>query len=284
MKKNTKYCKIKKLAFSLAEMLIVMLILSVIILAASALFLHKHNKEVEKLSIHGLLACTMFDNQEYYYYMSNLETKSAASNLKIPTDKSAWTLGTCSSAYANAKKGEILSVTVVGGGGAGGKAKVTWDDNSGKADFRHNSYLSTETYTYTAPKTGYYDIWTYGSRGTTATAGIWTYQGYQYTTKNASAQPSVLYKTRYYLYSNGTLTVTFYPAKQTDYNCRSTSYDIDKNPQTYSSITGGKIIVSSSGTPVSRVYGASGGTYGCNPSQYNSNLLSPTIYNSANLP
>src|SRR5574344_1422276 len=115
MKKNEKYCKIKKLAFSLAEMLVVMLILSIVILASSALFLHKHNKEVEKLNAHGLLACTLFGNTEYYYYVPNLKTKAAASNVKFPIDESSWIQGSCSVAYANAKKGALLSVKVVGG-------------------------------------------------------------------------------------------------------------------------------------------------------------------------
>src|SRR5574344_1235142 len=139
MKKNEKYCKIKKLAFSLAEMLVVMLILSVIILASSALFLHKHNKDVEKLNKHGLLACTLFDNTEYYY-SAVTSAKLEASNMKLPIDKSAWTQGSCKDAYANAKKGSILSVTVVGGGGAGGKANVSLSDTTGAAEFAHNNF------------------------------------------------------------------------------------------------------------------------------------------------
>ena len=57
----------KKTAYTLAEMLIVLLIIALIAIGSTPLLVKKGKKQKEKLT-HGTYACTVFDGEEYFFH------------------------------------------------------------------------------------------------------------------------------------------------------------------------------------------------------------------------
>lgn len=151
----------KSKGFSLAEILIVFLIITMVVLASASFFKRKLRSINSKTQKHGTYACTVFDEQEYYFVSS---TKNAA----IPVDMSGWVPGKCGTAFSMPTTG-AMNVTLIGAGGNGGDA--TLNENSEDKDF----YLDLvdgfdKIKDYSVPATGWYKIKILGDKGTQSIA------------------------------------------------------------------------------------------------------------------
>ena len=141
-------------AFSLAEMIMILLLVAILAMG-SGIILPKKLKKADPQVPHGLYACTIFNNQQYYF-------KSNSRNAEIPAPGGAgWKLGNCQSNFKVPKYANLLNVTMIGGGGAGKNASVTWDKESKVQD----GDLGVHGDKYYVEYDGWYTIYLFGQYG-----------------------------------------------------------------------------------------------------------------------
>ncbi len=152
----------RKDAFSLAEMIMILLFVAILALG-SGIILPKKLKKADPQTPHGLYACTVFNNQEYYF-------SSTSKNAEIPAPGGAgWKLGNCQKNFKVPKYVNLLNVTMIGGGGAGKDASVTWDKESKVQD----GDLGVNGDKYYVEYDGWYTIYLFGQYGESSWRSEW---------------------------------------------------------------------------------------------------------------
>lgn len=241
----------RKKAYSLAEILIVMLLIAIIALASTPLIVKK-GKTHSELTKHGTYACTIFDGEEYVFH-------SELKNAQIPSTKDGWSKAPCGTDFVIPYKSGLLNVKVIGGGGAGGSASADWDDSIAPRTIYDNE-------TYTIPTSGYYDIIVSGSKGASSTISSWTAQ-IDGVTHNCFAEASKPGDTAYfsgtiYLYKGDKINVVFEHSATGSLNLNCSS--AIKTPSAQVGQNGQDIVVKRDSTEMVKVEGSKSGTYTCN--------------------
>lgn len=244
------FLKINK-AYTLAEILIVLLLVAIIALASTPLIVKSGKKHNEKTP-HGTYACTVFDGEEYVYH-------GEKKNSELPATKDGWYKAPCGTGFVMPYKSGLLNVKVIGGGGAGGTASADWDDSVAPRTIYDNE-------TYTIPTTGYYDIVVSGSKGASSTISSWTalIDG---VTHNCFAEASKPGDTAYFkgtmrFYKNDKIDVVYEHSTTGSLNL-----DCSNQIQTPSAQVGQNgqdIIVKRNSSSIVTVEGSKSGSYTCN--------------------
>ena len=160
--RNKTRCLTPKDAFSLAEMIMILLFVAILALG-SGIILPKKLKKADPQTPHGLYACTIFNNQEYYF-------SSTSKNAEIPAPGGAgWKLGSCQKNFKVPKYVNLLNVTMIGGGGAGKDASVIWDKESKVQD----GDLAIHGAKYYVEYDGWYTVYLYGQYGESSWRSEW---------------------------------------------------------------------------------------------------------------
>ena len=153
MEKNSSLRK-KYDAFSLAEMILILVFVAILALG-SGILLPKKMKSKTAQQQHGLFACTVIAGQQHYF-------KSNDMNAEIPEpDSSKWKSGNCKENFDVPKYANMLMVTMIGGGGAGKNGSVIWDKEKDIPD----GHLVVDGDSYSVEYDGWYHIKMYGQRG-----------------------------------------------------------------------------------------------------------------------
>ncbi len=152
----------KHSGFSLAEMIMILLFVAILALG-SGIILPKKLKAKDPLVPHGKYICTIRDGKEVYF----LTTKR---NDPVPSlDNAGWKTGSCQANFKVPKYANILNVTMVGGGGAGKDASVSWD--KGNDIPKGELYVNGDN--YNIEYEGVYHITMYGQSGESAWRSPW---------------------------------------------------------------------------------------------------------------
>lgn len=152
-----------KKAFSLAEILLTLMIVAVVALMSTSVVKNKQKKIEDKPS-QGLYACTMYYGKSYVFESANKDAKIPS----IQSNKSSWSQKACLNGFTPPKEG-VVEVTVIGGGGAGGGAAISSSESS---DMQQRTFDRSGG--FVVEDTGYYDFEIYGSKGTASTLMVFT--------------------------------------------------------------------------------------------------------------
>lgn len=240
-----------KKAYTLSEILIVLLLVAIIALASTPLIV-KSGKRHSELTKHGTYACTVFDGEEYVFH-------NEKKNAPIPSTKNGWQKAPCGTGFVMPYKSGLLNVKVIGGGGAGGNASADWDDSVAPRTIYDNE-------TYTIPTSGYYDVIVSGSKGASSTISAWTalIDG---VTHNCFAEASKPGDTAYfsgtiYLYKNDKIDVVYENSTTGSLNLNCSSQI--QTPSAQVGQNGQDIIVKRNASNMVTVEGSKSGSYTCN--------------------
>lgn len=242
-----------KKAYTLSEILIVLLLVAIIALASTPLIV-KSGKRHEDKTKHGTYACTVFDGEEYVYH-------GEKKNAELPATKDGWYKASCGTGFVMPYKSGLLNVKIIGGGGAGGSAYADWENSVAPRTMYDNE-------TYVIPTSGYYDIVVSGSKGASSTISGWTalIDG---VTQNCFADASKPGDTAYfsgtlYLSRNDKIDAVFEHSSTGSLNLDCTNQI--QTPSAQVGQNGQNIIIKRNSSKIVTVEGSKSGTYTCNSS------------------
>lgn len=249
----------KTKAYSLLEFLIVLFVIGLIVILTTNM-LSKNQKKSFKKASHGFYACTVFDDQEYVF-------SSPSKNIDLPLTKSGWLKGKCGQGFVMPDSG-VMSVKLMGGGGAGGDAGIEWEDAISPQFF-------FESGSYSIPQSGYYDIVVSGAEGGESSVSSWLLSnGNQCFAENSKAGEPVFYQGTRYLSRNSLINIIYENAMPVSLNLGCTSQI--KTPDGQPGRSGRDIMITSDGSKILFVEGSKSGTYQCNSTELCSNHFQPT--------
>lgn len=241
----------KKTAYTLAEMLIVLMIIALIAIGSTPLLVKKGKKQKEKLT-HGTYACTVFDGEEYFFH-------SDKKNDTIPYSKEGWARGKCGTSFVMPYKSGLLNVKLTGGGGAGGDASVKWDDSVAPRAFYDDN-------TYIVSTSGYYDIIVSGSKGSSSSVTQWnaTIDGKEHNcfAETAKAGETAFFSGAVYLNKSDKIDIKFEHESMGSLNLDCSSQI--QIPSSQIGQNGKDIVISKNSSTILRVEGSKAGSYRCN--------------------
>lgn len=251
----------KSKAYSLLEFLIVLFVIALVVILSTNMLAKKQKKSFKRSS-HGLYACTTFNGEEYHLF-------SSSRDIAIPSAKNQWVKGKCGQGFVMPDSG-LMSVKLMGGGGAGGSAGIDWEDTITPQYF-------FESGSYSIPQAGYYDLIVAGSQGGSSSLSSWITKdtGLQCFAQNAKAGEPAFYQGTIYLSKNDLINIIYENAISVSLNLNCTNKITA--PDAQPGYSGRDILITRNGSKMITVEGSKAGTYLCNSADVCSNHYQPIV-------
>lgn len=248
-----KYC-LKREAFSLAEMILILLFVAILALG-SGIILPKKIKDKPPITQHGLYACTLIDGSEYYFSSTKRSTPIPA------PDEEGWKKGSCHDNFKVPKYANILNVTMIGGGGAGKDASVVWEKTKSVSD----GNLLVNGDKYSVEYEGWYHVTMYGQAGEATWRKPWDNQNC--VVQNANGGYVYRFEGDIKLKRGDTLQLTKTEKLEnimTNFACTDGKF-VPQKSDFYIGMDGGDSILTLNGSAIANIVGSGAGYMRCNP-------------------
>lgn len=237
-----------KKAFSLAEILLTLMIVAVVALMSTSVVKSK-KKKVEDPPSEGMYACTIFNGSSYVFESPN-------NKATIPASISGWTKKRCLDGFTPPKDG-VVEVITVGAGGGGGNGGTTTTRAMQETSFH-------QTGGFFVDGTGYYDFEIRGTKGGVSTLFFTNPTVYRF--PDAQAGTARMISGTVYLEKGDTIDIKFTPGSKAvlpNSSCKNgiDIYFVGGN-------NGDNIHIYKNGYSMGAyVLGSKAGNYSCNPGQ-----------------